>query len=465
MVALVNKMAFILACVTLPYFFLFFSASGFFSALVILPIVACYLGCIALNHFRWFKLSKFLLLSTVNIGAFYYSAILGEPSAIYHLYYLFITLPFILFDFQEIKLVIAGLGITFFSWFFLQINYNLYTFITVMPLTLLGVKVIYYCATTGTFILAGAIVYFYFQSREKIERQLQVTIEDLNQSNLVLKITMTELTESLKLQAEMKSQTEFARLMREIAHEVKNPLHLVSGNAAIVADMQLDEVAHQKVKRTMKAIMDAVHRIDKIVNAMMRYGDSRKGFESQLISVSKLLDSMKQLAMGNCRKKGIALEVSCPEDLTIFGDDARIGQALINLISNAIQYTPTQGVLSLSAQPVTYKSPEEPYEMLDGVCIVVKDTGCGIPQDKLDKIFSPAVTSHNAAHNFGMGLAIVFQTVTESKGMIKVESTVGKGTTFMLYLPSKPYDIDQGQPALQGWSPETEVYALPEGMF
>ena len=155
----------------------------------------------------------------------------------------------------------------------------------------------------------------------------------------------------------------------------------------------------------------------------------------------------------------------------MFADGARIGQALINLISNSLQYTPPRGKLTLSDSAAIFKSPVSPHPDTEGICIYVTDTGCGIPQDKIDAIFSPSISSKKAEHNFGLGLAIVFQTIAQSRGVIEVASEVGKGTTFMLNLPAKIYDFEKDiETALvKNWSPnpqaQQEVYDLPPGMF
>ena len=283
------------------------------------------------------------------------------------------------------------------------------------------------------------------QELETVNTKLNTTLDELTKSNFDLQTAMTNLEESHKLQAQMKSQTEFAKLTRQIAHEIKNPLHLVRGNAEIMVDFREDQ--SEKIKPGLGAIVEAVDRIEKIIDAMMRYGDSAKGFSPKLIPVRPVLEGIMELAKGSCKTAIIKLELNCPDHLIMFADGPRIGQALINLISNALQYTPAKGSITLSASSATFKSPIAPHEDTEGVCISVTDTGCGIPQDKLTVIFSPSITSHKAEHNFGLGLAIVFQTMTQSRGVIEVTSEVGKGTSFMLYLPAKRYDFEQGYEA------------------
>lgn len=466
-IILTNQASLIIAFGSFPFFFIFHIANAPLVANLVLPVVISFLICIGLNYFSLHRLSKLGVILFPCIAILFYSSSVGKECGIQLVCFALSAMALVVFDPEQKKEMLGAFLIPIATIFFLELtHYSLFEKIKILPIY---VHLVYLSILFVTFSILFLTVQFYFISTQEAEKKLKESNQNLLNSNKNLQIAMENLTESHKLQAIMKSQTEFASLTRQIAHEIKNPMHMIRGNAEIVVDLREDQ--SEKIKPCLQAVVEAIDRIEKIVDAMMRYGDSQKGFSPEMITAKRLLESIAQLAMGNCKNKLIKLEVNCPEDLTFFADDKRIGQALINLLSNSLQYTPAKGQITLSAAPATYKSPHEPHEPLEGVCLFVTDTGCGIPADKIEAIFAPSITSNNAEHNFGLGLAIVFQTMTESNGLVKVESEVGKGTTFMLYLPSKPYKVEgqQGITQHQAWfakPPETqEVYELPAKMF
>jgi signal transduction histidine kinase len=118
------------------------------------------------------------------------------------------------------------------------------------------------------------------------------------------------------------------------------------------------------------------------------------------------------------------------ETLIVVGDAARLKQVLVNLASNGVKYNRDQGELSFGAHQV------------DGdVCISVRDTGIGIPQESLDRIFDRfyrAPGAENVVRGSGLGLNVAKALVEAHGGSIDVESVVGEGTTFRIFLPLSP---------------------------
>ncbi|MBN9121213.1 MAG: sensor histidine kinase, partial [Planctomycetes bacterium] len=126
--------------------------------------------------------------------------------------------------------------------------------------------------------------------------------------------------------------------------------------------------------------------------------------------------------------KHVELEVAAGEPLPPVAVDAeRIGQALANLLNNAITYTPAGGKVTLSAVASDR-----------GVTLVVADTGVGIPPEYLPRVFDRflRIPGHSDETGTGLGLAIVKEIAVAHKGEVTCESEPGKGTTFRITLPS-----------------------------
>jgi len=115
-------------------------------------------------------------------------------------------------------------------------------------------------------------------------------------------------------------------------------------------------------------------------------------------------------------------ESFCPEPLIIRGDADKLKQAFLNICINSAQAINTEGVIEIKAEKKD-----------DMVRIAIKDNGCGIKKEVLDKIFEPFFTTK--IQGTGLGLSIVARIIDEHKGSIKVDSVEGKGTTVFIELP------------------------------
>jgi len=113
------------------------------------------------------------------------------------------------------------------------------------------------------------------------------------------------------------------------------------------------------------------------------------------------------------------------EGVTLSGNETQLSQLLLNLILNAFHAMEQSG----GTLTLTTRSQE------DRLCVVVADTGAGIPEDALPHIFEPFFTTKESGKGTGLGLAIVHQVVESHHGQIRVDSTVGQGTTFTLCFP------------------------------
>lgn len=461
-----NRTTLIISSGGIPYFLLFYFSGFRTLSYLIIPFVLSYLLCLYLNKHRFHTFSRVWLVLATSFSIFVFSNILGIKSGIHLVTVAIGAISLDLFPSNQRRLSFAAFLIPVFvllcleltahhPWFPIQINF---------PAQYLRAS--FFISELTSFFIVFVTFSFYISLNQSAEKKLIEYNHNLLSANQSLETALQDLKESQQIQLEMKTQTEFARLMRQVAHEVKNPLHLIGGNAQIMQTK--GDSGTEQDRRSVRAIIEAVARIDKLLNAMMRYGDSRKGFKPEYVNVRKVLEGIRELAYGECKKKYIEIEILCEVGLRFYGDDTRIGQAMINLIANAVQYTPERGRITLSAELASYKSPKAPHEQEEGVCISVTDTGCGIPKDKLEAIFSPGLTSKQAEHNYGMGLAIVFQTLLESKGRVEVDSEVGKGTRFKLYVPAKKYEtVDDEKVLIKGMfaAPEqVEVYELPEWM-
>ena len=257
----------------------------------------------------------------------------------------------------------------------------------------------------------------------------------------------TEAREKTHAAIESERSQALTMLAASVAHEIGNPLNALS------IHLQLLEREAKKLRKLVPEIRDAVRGVRKtsatgnealeIAVKVERYLGVAKGEINRLdyivtqflqairpatpqIQMASLNDAVREtleLLRPELENRGVAVEESLAEKLPLAPiDPAQIKQVLVNLCKNAIQAMTRGGVLTLCTEGRD-----------DGVCLVVKDTGGGIPQDLLNRIFEPFYTTKKKGS--GLGLMIVQRIVRDHGGRIQLESSVSHGTTFRIWLP------------------------------
>ena len=225
-------------------------------------------------------------------------------------------------------------------------------------------------------------------------------------------------------------------------HEFNNILMTII-NYAKLGLRNKDEPSRTKA---FDKILTAANRAAKITKTILAAATNRKQkFEPTNFAV--LVDDSLLLLEKEMNKYRIAIEKSFADPMPeIMGDGNQILQVVLNLLINARQAMPGGGRLLLKM------SYDEENEMID---FVVRDFGCGIPQDKLPRIFEPSYTTKSGPDESGkggtgLGLANCKTIIEQHQGLIRVESTEGKGTAFTVKLPTiiraKLIELQQNEP-------------------
>jgi len=127
----------------------------------------------------------------------------------------------------------------------------------------------------------------------------------------------------------------------------------------------------------------------------------------------------------------------------VWVDEDLISQVILNMLTNAQHAITEKGKITIrSRRCLKASSPESNAEPVPMVEISIIDTGCGIPEENLQRIFDPFFTTKEVGKGTGLGLSISYGIVTAHGGTIEVESRVGTGTTFRIYLPIEPRPDD-----------------------
>ena len=205
-----------------------------------------------------------------------------------------------------------------------------------------------------------------------------------------------------------------------VAHEIRNPLSSIKGfatyfGAKFKAGTQDRELA--------EVMIGEVDRLNRVVTELLELTHPSE-LRLAPTSVSDLVQHALKLVEGDCRSKGIAVQLRIAELEALPLDPDRMLQILLNLFLNAIQAMPQGGTLTVSVQRVK-----------DRLELRVGDTGHGILAQDLDRIFDPYFTTKN--QGTGLGLATVRTMMTAHGGQVRVTSEPGQGTQVILDLPLK----------------------------
>jgi signal transduction histidine kinase len=235
-----------------------------------------------------------------------------------------------------------------------------------------------------------------------------LTIEDL-----------TERVSSRQRMARLERLASLGRLSAGIAHEVRNPLTGIS--------LLLDELHDRMLSRPgdqglIQRALQEIERLEGLVNELLNFASMP---DTRLVpgDLAVVLRDTLFLVSKQFQKQQILLHEDIPEELLHPRmDNGRLKQAILNLLTNALAAMPNGGELWVSAQRV-----------VDGVGLTIRDTGQGIPADRLALIFEPCYTTKG--EGTGLGLSITHTIITSHGGRVEVQSREGQGTEFRIYLP------------------------------
>jgi len=235
-------------------------------------------------------------------------------------------------------------------------------------------------------------------------------------------------TAELKSAQEMLIRSEklasIGELAASIAHEINNPLQPIRIN---LGDMLEDIQNNIPIDvRAIQITQESVERIRRIVNQLLDFAGKRSNsdFEMELIDVAKIIETVASLNRKFFEKEGMSITLNTPTPLPVFGNKDQLEQVFMNMVLNAQAAMDRGGKLSISG----WVDKEE-------IFIQFADSGCGIPEEQINKIFDPFFSTK--PNGTGLGLFVSYGIIQNHNGIINVDSVINKGTTFTVQLPAE----------------------------
>jgi len=206
-----------------------------------------------------------------------------------------------------------------------------------------------------------------------------------------------------------------------IAHELNEPLGSILGFAQLI---QSQEDISEGIKNDLDKIVSASMHARQIIRKLMTFSRYQEG-DNELVNFNNIINDGLYFLESRCKKENVEIIKTLAADLPLIeGNSVQMHQVVVNLSVNAIQAMPNGGNLIMQ----TYSNKER-------VVLVIQDTGIGISEDNIPRIFDPFFSLKDSETNTGLGLSVVHGIVSAFNGEIKIESNLGVGTRFEISFP------------------------------
>jgi len=266
----------------------------------------------------------------------------------------------------------------------------------------------------------GAPLFDYLERQLQAYEEISSLNEELNSYIERLESTQKQLVQSEKLNA-------LGQLAASVAHELNNPLAGVLNYSKLLAKkVSNDSFNKEEALSNLSKMESAINRCSGIIRGLLDFARQSEPV-LEPAAVSSVIDQVMFLVGHEAEMNNVDVHREEIASLPlVMADSGQLQQVFVNLVVNAIQAMPNGGKLTINS------SLDE-----DGwVRVSVQDSGCGIAPENLEKLFTPFFTTKEQGKGVGLGLAVSYGIIERHGGRIEVQSEVGKGSTFIVYLPA-----------------------------
>ncbi len=260
-------------------------------------------------------------------------------------------------------------------------------------------------------VVIDLVIHFWVSQRNKNDERIMGIIEELKEAE--------------------RSKDDF---LANVSHEIRTPINTICG----MSEVALYEDDPAKIRSSLRAIQSAGRNLTSVVVDILDFSELQSGkmaIENEVYNIASTVNDVINMSMALKDKKPIELVVDCDASLPsgLYGDEKKIRRVIMNFVSNALKFTSEGSVkISISGR-------REAYGL--NLCVSVTDTGIGIKEESLEKLFNSfsQVDTKRTRQEGGIGLGLAFsQTIVQKMGgIITVKSKYGRGTTIQFVIPQK----------------------------
>jgi len=240
--------------------------------------------------------------------------------------------------------------------------------------------------------------------------------------------------EAARLKAETANRAK-SSFLATMSHELRTPLNAIIGFSEMMRGEVLGEIGNQRYRPYIDNIHESGAHLLQIITDILDLSKAEAGkldLNDDVFDLREVVRSVRQLTSGRIAAGGLTEKIDLPADLPpLRGDERKIKQVLLNLISNAVKFTPAGGTIELSAR----------FDRKNGLTLIIADSGIGIPAEDLDRVLQPfeqVDSSLSRQHEgTGLGLPLVRAMIELHGGTVGLNSVVGVGTQVILTLPAE----------------------------
>jgi len=246
----------------------------------------------------------------------------------------------------------------------------------------------------------------------------------INDKNVALQNTLDILKETQVKLIQADKMASLGILTAGISHELNNPLNFIHGGLLGLKSILSPDAKTSEVNELFDAIETGVSRATDIIAGLNQFNRTNENYD-ETCDIHSILDNSLMM-LHNKTKYRVQIEKKyCEKIIKINGNVGKLHQVFVNLISNANQAIEDKGTIAITTECKK-----------DKVIISIKDTGCGMDKESLQRIFDPFYTTKEPGKGLGLGLSITYNIIEEHGGTIKYQSEKGIGTTAIITFPN-----------------------------
>ncbi len=255
--------------------------------------------------------------------------------------------------------------------------------------------------------------------------ELIQNVEELNKQREELEATLYSLKETQEKLFQSEKMASIGILASGVAHEINNPLNFINGGIQGIESYFNDNLKEhtENVTPLIDAVNIGLTRATEIVKSLNSFNRQTESI-TENCDIHTIINNCLIMLINQTRNR-IEIQKHFTQDVfTLFGNEGKLHQALMNILTNAVQAIEGKGIITISTCLVD-----------SSIIVIVNDTGHGIDNKFLNKIFDPFFTTREQGIGKGLGLSISFQIIMELNGTLDIRSEIGKGTTVTISLP------------------------------